>query len=396
MIIYKRYFIFFLYFSVFFQTFSQYETDSSTLNSKIIENKLRSFSVKGYMQIRYNDLYNSNSAIGLTEGEGFVLKTLAISVSGKVHDRVFIFIQPDFASSVGESKHVVRLADAYSDLYFDKNAVFRLRIGQSRVPFGYEHLQSSRHRLSLDASEAFANTWTNGRDIGIQFMWTPIKRKQIFKTIASMRGTGDYGMFALGIVNGRRANVAENNKNKYLTGRFSFPFSIKKQFVETSVQTYIGKNRLSDNVLSPSVKINSQKEYEDQRIASTVSLYPNPIGLRAEYVIGNGAGFNPIIDSIEQTKLSGGYILINAKISLVEQLFFPFLQYNYYSGGRPHARDAQRYKLKEWEAGIEWQLNKHFEITFVYSDRKWDSSDYTAKNVTLSKKSLRIQMQVNL
>jgi len=390
MMLFKHYFILFCCLFIYFKSISQ------SADEKVSCDLLRDFSVKGYMQFRYNALYNSNSSVGWSEGDGFVLKLLAISISGKIHDRIFVFIQPDFANSASNSKHVVRLSDAYSDLYIDKNAVFRLRIGQSRVPFGYEHLQSSRHRLSLEASEAFANTWSNGRDIGVQFLCTPIKQKQLFKTIASMKGTGDYGMLALGIVNGRKANVGENNKNKYIVGRICYPFFLKTQLFETSVQAYIGKNRLDDNSLSTGVKTNIKKEYDDHRIATTVSLYPKPIGFRAEYVIGRGASFLVDNDSIEVAKLSGGYFLINARIHLQKQLLFPFIQYNYYSGGRPQARDAQNYNLSEWETGIEWHINKHFEVTIIYGDRRSNSADFITKKKFYNKKSLRIQTQISL
>jgi len=383
---------FLLIFHVFirFHTFSQ-----DSVSSQKSTFSAHNFSAKGYMQVRYNDLYNSNTSVPWSEGDGFVLKTLAIAVSGKIYDRLFLFIQPDFATAIGESKHVVRLSDAYGDLYIDKNAVLRLRIGQSRVPFGYQHLQSSKHRLSLEASEAFANTWSNGRDMGLQLLWTPKQHKLLFKEIASMKGTGDYGMLALGMLNGRRANTPENNKNKHVVARFCYPFRLLNQYLEISMQAYAGKIRLSNTSLSAGVKSNPKKQYNDQRIAASASLYANPIGVRAEYTIGHGPAFTPGNDSIEQTTLNGGYVLLNARIPINKQQLFPFVQYHHYQGGRPYVRDAQHIDLQEWEGGCEWHVNAHLEVTLLYGTRKWTSKDFASKNARSNRQSLRVQTQIN-
>jgi len=377
-----------------FYTFSRTSTDTIS-DKQTINSVFESVSVKGYMQIRYNDLYNSQPSIPSPEGEGFVLKTLNISVSSRIHERLFVFFQPDFAGGIGENKHVARLSDAYSDIYLDKNDVFRLRVGLSRVPFGYEHLQSGKHRLGLETSEACTNTWSNGRDLGMLLVWTPANRQEIFQTISTMKGTGDYGVFAIGLVNGRQTNTTDNNKNKHLIARFCYPFYLKKQLIEASVQAYIGKIRLSEKNLTNMVKTNSQQEYEDKRVASTLSIYTNPIGVRAEYTVGKSARFNAMTDSIELANLYGGYLLVNTQLSMGRQRIYPFIQYSYYSGGRQHARDAQNIHLTNWECGIEWHLNKHIELTVIYSDKAQTSDDTSMKNHRINQKCVRMQIQTH-
>lgn len=65
-----------------------------------------------------------------------------------------MYIQPDLSKSVGESIHVARIKDAYLDVGLDADNEFRVRIGQSKVPFGFENMQSSSTRLPLDRNDA--------------------------------------------------------------------------------------------------------------------------------------------------------------------------------------------------------------------------------------------------
>ena len=58
---------------------------------------------------------------------------------GQNHESAYMYIQPDFASGGG---NFVQIRDAYFDLGLDQKQEFRLRIGQSKVPFGFENLQS--------------------------------------------------------------------------------------------------------------------------------------------------------------------------------------------------------------------------------------------------------------
>ena len=52
-------------------------------------------------------------------------------------------------------------------MYIDKEKVNRLRIGQSKIPYGWENLQSSQNRLPLDRDDAFNSAAKNERDLGV-------------------------------------------------------------------------------------------------------------------------------------------------------------------------------------------------------------------------------------
>jgi hypothetical protein len=50
-------------------------------------------------------------------------------------------------------------------LSFDAKKEYRVRIGQSKVPYGFENLQSSQNRLTLDRNDALNSAVANERDL---------------------------------------------------------------------------------------------------------------------------------------------------------------------------------------------------------------------------------------
>jgi hypothetical protein len=69
----------------------------------------------------------------------------------------------------------------------------------SKVPFGFENLQSSQNRLTLDRNDALNSAVANERDLGAFFYWAPSKIRERFAMLVKdgYKGSGDYGVFAL-------------------------------------------------------------------------------------------------------------------------------------------------------------------------------------------------------
>jgi hypothetical protein len=103
------------------------------------------------------------------------------------------------------------------------------------------------------------------------------------------KGSGDYGVFALGAYNGQTANNPELNDELHVVTRFSYPFVFRRQIIEIGVQAYTGKFVMSRSNLSPGVNTNANLNYLNHRIAGTFVLYPQPFGILAEYTFGRGS-----------------------------------------------------------------------------------------------------------
>jgi phosphate-selective porin len=154
-------------------------TDSTKFVKKQQKQWYDNFSIGGYVQIRYNRLLETNDKLKCEqcgrswgEGGGFAIRRGRIIISGNLTNNVFFYIQPDFGSATGTTQNIFQLRDDYVDFSFDKKNEFRLRMGQSKVPYGFENMQSSQNRLPLDRNDAMNSAVSNERDLGAFFVGT--------------------------------------------------------------------------------------------------------------------------------------------------------------------------------------------------------------------------------
>jgi hypothetical protein len=365
----------------------------------------KKINLRGYAQLRYNRLFETNPNLKCDQCDrswgdngGFFFRRIRLIFFGQVHERVYFYIQPDLASSPdGKANHFAQIRDAYFDVGLDKENEFRVRIGQSKVPYGFENMQSSQNRIPLDRNDALNSAVPNERDIGMFFYWAPKEiRKRFSELVASgLKGSGDYGVIGVGVFNGQTANRNENNNSQHVVARITYPFLIKgKQIIEPGVQAYSGRFVLPS--ISPTVTaINEQLEYLDERIAGTFVLYPQPFGIQTEFTVGTGPEYNPQTNRIDQKKLQGGYFQASYLLQLNGQTLIPFTRYQYYEGGKKMELDARSYSVRELEIGAEWQPVKNFEVVAMYtiSQRRFEDSkspvNFQHGNL------LRLQFQLN-
>ncbi len=374
-------------------------------------------SIRGYGQVRYNRLLETNENLTCEQCDrswgkngGFFLRRLRLVFYGQVHKNVYFYIQPDLAASVTNvGLHYLQLRDAYFDVGLDSLNEFRFRIGQSKVPYGFENLQSSQNRLTLDRNDALNSGVANERDMGLYFMWAPHRIRKLFSTLVSsgLKGSGDYGVLAIGAFNGQTANSTEQNNDLHYIARLSYPFELGSQILELGIQAYTGRWVIPTSNKTSTVKHqNDYNSYLDERYAATVVLYPKPFGFQSEITMGTGPQFNSSTMRIEEKPLYGGYALINYMINYKKQTIIPFVKYQMYEGGKKHELDARSYSMNELEIGAEWQVNKNFELTVQYTISRRNTKDgsyYDNLGVLLPNKLatlqegnlLRIQAQVN-
>ena len=363
--------------------------------------------LRGYVQLRYNRLLETNPDLKCEqcdkswgENGGFILRRARIVFSGKINDYVSFYFQPDFASSSGSGQHFGQIKDAYFDVSLDKKNEFRFRLGQSKIPFGFINMQSSQNRLPLDRDDGLNSAIPNERDLGVFFYWAPQSKRTLFSNLgnAHSKGTGDYGVIAFGVFNGQTANVIESNNNLHLVARATYPMEIKiantTQIIEPSIQAFTGKFVLLSKTAA--VMAHPDLQYTDERVAGTFVLYPNPIGLQVEYNVGRGPRYDKTSNSIIEDDVKGGYALLSYMIKTKKELtIFPFIRYYQYDGGKKHELDARSYNVKEVEIGIEWQINKAFEITTQYTISERRFEDGVKKDNFQKGSLLRLQAQLN-
>ncbi|MEN9722453.1 MAG: hypothetical protein RJB38_439 [Pseudomonadota bacterium] len=370
----------------------------TTLPAPATKHWYEKLSLRGYTQVRYNRLLETNPQLKCEQcdkswgdGGSFFLRRARLILSGDVHDRVFVYIQPDLAS---ENLNLLQVRDLYFDLFLTENREFRLRFGQSKVPFGWSNLQSSSNRLMLDRADAINSAAPNERDLGVAFYWAPAEIRKRFKTLvdSGLKGSGDYGVFGLGSFNGQSANKAEANNNRMLVTRVSYPFLLESgQFLELGAQAYSQQFVVS----SVSSGVSGSRNQRDARAALSAIWYPQPFGLEAEWTSGVGPAYDPAVNALTNKNLSGGYVTAMWRHSRDGITTTPFVRYQKYDGGKKHEQDARYYEVRDWELGVEWQPVPAFELTaeYVISDRL--TRDASKTNNDQSGNLVRLQAQFN-
>lgn len=368
---------------------------NDTLASKWYER----IQLRGYAHFRYNRLLETNNKLISSAGDksigdkkGFFMRRARLTFFGEVTDRVFIYIQPDYAQDAGSAsgQNYLQIRDAYFDYALSENKEWRVRTGISKVPFGFSNLQSSSNRGPLDRDDALNTAAPNERDTGIFLMYAPTEIRQRFKEMTqnNLKGTGDYGMIAIGAYNGQTLNKGEENNDLHRVVRLTYPFKLASgQFIEASLQAYEGKYTVVNS--DPNIA----GTFYDQRSAASLIFYPQPLGFQIEYNIGQGPEFDKSSGAVKTDNLEGGYAQVDYNYNYKNHRFFPFARYQEYKGGRK--LDNGNYMgTKEWEFGTEWQPNPALELTAAYAimDRVVEG-----KGLDLAEKGqmLRLQAQFN-
>lgn len=358
-------------------------------------------SLRGYAQLRYNRLLETNPDLvcpqcdrSIGNNGGFFLRRGRLILSGNVGPKVAIYIQPDYGTDAAGGLHYLQLRDAYFDLYIDDARAHRVRVGQSKVPFGFENLQSSSNRLPLDRHDALNSSLPNERDIGAIYYWSPKVAAERFRilTDSGLKGSGDYGVFGAGLYNGQTANRPEANNSSHAVARLTYPFRLANgQFVEASVQAYSGR------FILPTVAagVTADPEYRDERQAVTMVWYAQPFGLVAEYNVGTGPQYVAATNSIEQHRLSGGFVQAMYRWRTHGQVIQPFVRLHEYHGGKKMEQDGRHYEVHEVEAGVEWLVNANLELTAQFTDSDRLFEDSRAVGNRQVGQFLRLQAQIN-
>ncbi|GJE75344.1 porin [Methylorubrum suomiense] len=348
-------------------------------------------SLRGYTQLRVNEFLSGDDTApsgvsrlrsvhdsGITQANNFTFRRVRLVIQGDIHERVFLYIQPDFAVSVNNQagpeprQHFAQLRDAFADVFLDEDRRSKLRLGQQKVPYGWENLQSSQNRLTLDRSDAINSAIPGERDIGITYYYTPWHVQRIWDRLAKggQKLFGNYGAFGLGVYNGQTINRVERNNGVMVAGMVTWPFMLdglgaafKDQVVEVGGSAY--HNQFQPETRAGGVTATS---FDDSRVGIHAILYPQPFGLQAEWNWGRGPEFDPVAQAITTKPLEGGYVqaMVRVDRSWIGP-FMPYARWQTYRGGWKVATNAPRLETDEVEIGIEFQPIKPIEITLAYA-----------------------------
>jgi hypothetical protein len=356
-------------------------------------------SIRGYTQFRYSRLIDENdlrseydSSIG--NNTGFQFRRIRLVISGDVTDWLSIYIQPDLGATAGTgNNNFAQLRDAYADIFLpflSKDKEFRIRAGQSKVPFGFENLQSSQQRLPFDRADGLNSAVNGERDIGFFFYYTPADTRKLFRRLieTGLKGSGDYGVLGVGVYNGQTLNVTEGNDNKHVVLHATYPFELPYgQVVQVGADAYRG---LVNTAAGAGIARPDGGNINDERIAAHFVLYPQPFGFQAEWNWGRGPELNATQTALQEGSIQGGYVQGMYKWNE----FIPYVRWQEYYGGKKHRTSSPFNVVREVEVGMEYQFSKDLELTVAYAWSKRTDTQ-TAPFPIRDGETLRFQLQWN-
>jgi phosphate-selective porin len=394
--------------------------------------------IRGYVQNRVTKMIGddgddranpvdlwSDRSVGTDESinsdKNFLIRRARIIIFGDFGDHLSYYIQPDFASSAGTTGNIAQLRDAYGDINIDKARVHRVRVGQSKVPYGFENLQSSSNRLAMDRVDALNSAVRDERDTGAFYYYTPENIQALFKEIndKGLKHSGNYGMLAAGFYNGQGANRSDVNDNYHFVARATYPWKTESgQIYEAGIQAYSGdyqpstgayRSTATTSVTAPGVftkdSVTTTKGIKDERVGVSFIMYPQPFGIQAEWNWGTTPGLDVAQNRIEEKHLQGGYVQAMYKIDNFQFLdtngtLIPFIKWQYFDGYNKAEQNAPKNEVNDWELGVEWQLAPEVEIMAEYHRMKRNNlvtgnragtQDYQS----FTADAIRVQVQYN-
>jgi len=315
--------------------------------------------LRGYTQFRFTEV---------AQGEGAALEVPADRSVNE--NESFLIRRGRFVVSGDVSQHLA----LYADVNLDEKKTFRVRLGQSKVPFGWVNMQSSQNRGPVERPDALNSAVEGERDYGMYLMWAPPVVRQRYRDLVSqgLKGSGDYGSVTVGVYSGQGLNRSDQNGDPHVVARWAYPFKLPSgQFFEVGAQAYHGKFVTSTQAISTGgatfTPSSPADGVTDERVALTAVWYPQPIGVEAEWNVGRGPELSEDYRSISRNSLSGGYVQVNYRKATGTASLFPFVRWQYYDGARKFARNAPREHINEVDFGLELAKWTELELTMTYT-----------------------------
>lgn len=353
--------------------------------------------VRGYTQMRFNEIVSGDREApsghsrlrsvqdgSIGPDSNFFFRRIRLVMQGDLGHGVSFYLQPDFASAVnnqtsGERRdNFVQLRDAYVDVALDKAHRLKLRFGQSKVPFGWENLQSSSNRVPLDRTDAINSGVPSERDLGVVAYYTPGRVQEIWDELehAGQKLFGNYGAFGFGVFNGQGVNRQERNESVMSVAMATWPMRLDMLGLEGQVLELGGS--LMYNKVKPEIRSGgvSAENFAERRAVAHAILYPQPFGIQAEWTFGRGPQFDPATQAIESRNASDGYVMMMYRVpDFGAGRVIPYARWERFKGGWKGAVNVPRLDTNDIELGVEWTPIKPIEFTLAYSRMKRAEAD---------------------
>ena len=353
-------------------------------------------SLGGYAQVRYGVVTDAGDGAppqllgdrGIGDVDSFTLRRARLKIQGDVAPHLGIYIQPDFGvappgGSESTATYFAQIRDWYGDIYVDDDKVHRFRVGQSKIPYGFENMQSSSNRAPMDRSDPInISVAPNERDLGVIYYWTPTDKQEMFHDLQNARykGSGNFGVVGLGIFNGQGGSLLDLNSVPHAVARVTWPWEIwAGQVCEVSVQGLCGELVVDGTKIRPlgtgpetipagTYQNGGADGIWEKRLAGTFVWYPMDLGFQSEWHVGEAPGLSDDQTRVLSRAFYGGYAMAMYAIETEQHgTWIPYCRWSQLHGGYSTQKNAPYGNSFELSSGIEWQAFKELELSLEYS-----------------------------
>ncbi len=368
--------------------------------------------IDGYTQVRQTEQLNDAAKLigglpadrSVDNAQSIVVRRARFKITGDI-GRVSLYTQFDLAASVdsGTSKNFgLQTRDIYADIALDEAKEHRVRVGVSKVPYGWVNLQSSQNRLAIERPEALNSAVEGERDQGVYYMYADAESRALFKKLVKdgFKGSGDYAVLAAGFFGGTGLNKADNNGEVHSLIRFTYPWvAASGQMYEAGLGGYAGRfivSRAAIGGVTPTADARQLSDgFKDRRASAHFIMFPQPWGIEAEWTTGQGPMLNDAGTRIEECNLEGGYVMLNYRHQYGEgSELLPFVRWNYYDGARKFGTNAHKMVVNDLDIGFEWQWRPEVELAMMYS-LTGERTNAAGTAIIKDARRLAIQLQFN-
>jgi hypothetical protein len=295
------------------------ETAVKDVQSRLakVEADQKKHKLDGYFQVRY-------SIDNATDESEFLVRRARLNIRGPVSNRwsYRMELQMDAKEDGKGPDSKTQLRTINADYKLENGY---LRVGQAKIPWGYELLEAVPDLWTSERSFFMDRLFPNQRDVGVTYVYQSAKDKPEFDA---------------GIYNGTGINTYDNNKDKNLLARVNVP--IKNG--SAAVSAYVGKNG------------EGASQTDQDRYGPSLRFdLPQGTKFMGELVVGQDKGHD-----VDGWYAQVGHPVTKAKPNLL------FAKYDQYDENN----DASDDLFKRWSLGYWYELDPATRLTLVYELRR--------------------------
>ncbi len=349
-------------------------------------------SLGGYTQVRYGFVPDRGEGAapqllgdrGIGDVDSVTLRRARLKIQGDVAPHLGVYIQPDLAvappgGSDASATYFAQVRDWYGDIYIDQDKVHRVRVGQSKIPYGFENMQSSSNRAPMDRSDPInISVAPNERDLGLLYYWTPKEKQVLFHDLqnARFKGSGNFGIIGFGVFNGQGGSLLDLNSVPHAVARITWPWEVwDGQFCEVSLQGLCGELVVIGEKIRPLGAGPEQIPFGtyqnggaggiwEKRLGGTFVWYPMDIGFQSEWHVGEAPGLSDDQTKVTSRAFYGGYVMaMYAWDTKKHGTWIPYMRWSQFHGGYSTQKNAPFGNNFELSSGIEWLAFKELELS---------------------------------